>query len=160
MRNDCLLRGAVALLSDASLSGPGNAFDFSAWRSSPGFSDAPFPQSIRLPAFSFSRSLISSCHHISQYCFAEHHGSFPGCGFVLREQTTTCWQSCSSTFRQAGVGFLRGRKRLGHFTLEMPGKDLNKSLPPNGRRPFEELFQMQQLGIPKGFNPFGCRRRI
>ena len=158
MRNDCLLRGAVALLTDVSLSGPGSASDFSAWRSPPGFSDSPSSQSIRLSSFSFSRSFISS--HTSQYCLADHHGRFPGCGFVLREQTTTCRQSCSSTFRQAGAGFLRGQKRLEHFTLEMPGKDLNKSLPPNGRRPFEELFQMQQLGIPKGFNPFGCRRRI
>jgi len=93
MRNDCLLRGVVALLSDASLSGPGGAFDFSAWRSPPGFSDSPSPQFIRLHSFSFSRSLISSSYPVSQYCFVDHHGCFPGCGFALREQAQSVGKS-------------------------------------------------------------------
>ena len=113
MRNDCLLRGAVALLTDISLSGPGSASDSSAWRSPPGFSDSPSPQSIRLHSFSFSRNLISSSYHTSQYCLADHHGRFPGCGFALREQTPKRWQSCSSTFKQAGANFLRGQKNTG-----------------------------------------------
>jgi len=50
---------------------------------------------------------------------------------------------------------------LEHFTLEMPGKDLLQSLPPNGpgqallvvRRPFEELSALGYLLWNPGVSP-------